>query len=138
MRERQRFAHGADIGVRGRGDTLAAAFEEAALELTCIVADPGRVRPLDVVHVYCRVFDRDLLLVEWLNAIVFEMRTRNMVFSRFDVRIDDCELVARIYGEPLDPLRHEAANHVRGVSDRDVAVEHEPDGSWLAQCLLVA
>ena len=45
MRERQHFAHGADISVRGRGETLAEAFEEAALALTCIVADPGRVRP---------------------------------------------------------------------------------------------
>jgi len=138
MGEWQHFAHGADIGVRGRGETLAEAFKEAALAVTCIVADPGRVRPLDVVHVYCKVPDRDLLLAEWLNAIVFQMTTRHMVFSRFDVKINDCELTARIYGEPLDPLRHEASHHVRGVTDQDATVEHEADGSWLAQCTLVA
>ena len=137
MRERQHFSHGADISVRGRGETLAEAFEEAALALTCIVADPGRVRPLDMVHVYCKVADKDLLLVEWLNTIVYQMTTKRMVFSRFDVKIGDGELVARIYGEPLDPLRHEASHKVRGATE-EATVAHESDGRWTAQCVLVA
>ena len=41
----EHFAHDADIGVRGRGATLSAAFEEAAVALTAVVTDPRRVAP---------------------------------------------------------------------------------------------
>jgi SHS2 domain-containing protein len=45
MSDWQHFAHGADIGVRGRGATLAEAFAAAAVGLTAVVADPLRVSP---------------------------------------------------------------------------------------------
>lgn len=33
----EHFPHGADIGVRGFGPTMAAAFEQAALAMTAVV-----------------------------------------------------------------------------------------------------
>ena len=35
----EHFSHDADIGVRGWGQTLAQAFEQAALALTAVVTD---------------------------------------------------------------------------------------------------
>ena len=40
----QHFHHGADVGVRGIGSTLAQAFEQAALALTAVVTDPATVK----------------------------------------------------------------------------------------------
>ena len=40
----EHFPHEADIGVRGRGETLDIAFEQAARGLTAVVTDPDRVR----------------------------------------------------------------------------------------------
>ena len=39
----EHFPHGADIGVRGIAPTKAGAFEQAALAMTAIVADPRRL-----------------------------------------------------------------------------------------------
>ncbi|MEW5891370.1 MAG: archease, partial [Pseudomonadota bacterium] len=36
----EHFRHGADIGVRGIGDTLGEAFAQGALALTAVVTEP--------------------------------------------------------------------------------------------------
>src|SRR5512139_3851745 len=44
MNRWEHFEHGADIGVRGFGASVAEAFEQAALALTAVIADPAGVR----------------------------------------------------------------------------------------------
>jgi SHS2 domain-containing protein len=130
----QHFAHGADIGVRGRGSTLADAFAAAAVGLTAVVTDPAKVTPRETVHVECAVPDQELLLHEWLNSLVFLMATRRMLFSRFDVHIAGDSLEADAWGEPIDIARHAPAVEVKGATLTELAVRKEPDGRWLAQC----
>ena len=72
------FQHMADIGVHGFGESLAEAFEQAALAMMAVIADPARVRQDDVVEVVCTAPDRGLLLVDWLKAWVYEISTRNI------------------------------------------------------------
>ena len=69
----EHFEHGADIGVRGFGDTLPAAFEQAALAMTAVVADPESIEPRDDVQIECSAPDQELLLVDWLNNRVDEL-----------------------------------------------------------------
>jgi SHS2 domain-containing protein len=83
----EHFEHGADIGVRGIGATLAEAFEQAALALTAVLADPAGVTPSTSVEIRCAAPDDEVLLVDWLNALVYEMATRKMLFGRFGVTI---------------------------------------------------
>lgn len=40
-----------------------------------------------VVHLTCEAPDLELLFVEWLNAIIYEMAVRNMLFGRFLVEL---------------------------------------------------
>src|SRR3974377_2470988 len=80
------FPHDADVGVRGLGATAAEAFEQAAQALTAVVTH-AEVRPLAPVEVRCEAPDLELLFVEWLNAVIYEMAVRRMLFSRFAVRI---------------------------------------------------
>jgi SHS2 domain-containing protein len=136
MSDWQHFAHGADIGVRGRGATLAEAFAAAAAGLTAVVADPLQVRPLQSVHVECTMADRGLLFYEWLNSLIFLMATRRMLFSRFDVRIAGDTLEADAWGEPVDIARQAPAVEVKGATLTELAVRQEPDGRWLAQCVV--
>jgi SHS2 domain-containing protein len=136
MGDWQHFAHGADIGVRGRGATLDEAFAQAAVALTAVVADPATVRPAESVHLQCRMGDRDLLLYEWLNTLVFQMATRHMLFSRFDVHVSADRLEAVAHGEVVDVARHAPAVEVKGATLTELAVRQEPDGRWVAQCVL--
>lgn len=132
----QTFAHEADVGVRGSGDTMADAFAGAATALTAAVCEPARVRPREAVAIECEAPDDELLLVDWLNALVYEMATRHMLFSRFDVGIVGRHLRATAWGEAVDPQRHQPAAEVKGASYCELAVARQPDGSWLAQCVI--
>ena len=72
----EHFAHDADIGIRGIGATRSEAFEQAALALTAAITDPAHVAQRIAVAIRCEAPDDELLLADWLNAIVYEMATR--------------------------------------------------------------
>lgn len=130
------FPHEADIGVRGSGDTVEDAFEGAATAMTAAICDPERVAAREAVIIECAAPDKELLLVDWLNALVYEMATRHMLFSRFEVSIASNHLRATVWGEPVDVVRHQPAAEVKGASFCELVVRQRPDGQWLAQCIV--
>ena len=132
----EHFPHEADMGVRGLGATLEQAFEQAALALTAVVTDPAAVIPTEMIALSCEAPDVELLLVDWLNALIFEMATRSMLFSRFEVQLEGQRLVAKAWGEALDIARHHPAVEVKGATYTALKVARQPDGGWLAQCVV--
>jgi len=104
----EHFPHDADIGVRGFGTTAAEAFEQAGLALTAIVTNAA-VEPATPVEVSCEATDLELLFVDWLNTIIYEMAIRDMLFARFAVTIDGTRLRATLWGEGVDVARHAPA-----------------------------
>ena len=131
----EHFPHGADVGVRGHGPTRAAAFEQAAVALTAAVCDPGSVLSEEAIEIDCEAADEELLLAAWLNAVVYEMAVRRMLFGRFAVAIDGRRLHGRAWGEPVDPGRHRPAVEVKGATLTELRVARGP-GGWLAQCVI--
>lgn len=132
----EHFHHGADIGVRGWGRTPAEAFEQAARALTAVIAEPETVEPREPVEVTLSAPDAELLLVEWLSALVYEMDVRRMLFSRFEVALEADRLRGRAWGERLEVARHRPAVEVKGVTYTELKVAQEPDGTWRAQCVV--
>jgi len=132
----EHFPHEADMGVRGIGLTKEAAFEGAALALTAVITDPDEVIPTQQVTIACQAPDDELLLVDWLNALVYEMATRKMLFSRFNVRFNDHSLHATAWGEPVEVTRHRPAVEVKGATYTDLLVNPDQNGYWIAQCVV--
>jgi tRNA nucleotidyltransferase (CCA-adding enzyme) len=132
----EHFPHQADMGVRGFGATREQAFEQAALALIAVIIDPVNVAPRTTVEIHCEAPDIELLFVDWLNAIVYEMATRRMLFGRFEVHIDGTRLTGRARGEPLDIVRHQPAVEVKGATYTGLRVTQQPDGSWIAECVV--
>ncbi|MEX2648604.1 MAG: archease [Alphaproteobacteria bacterium] len=133
----EHYSHGADVGVRGIGRTKAEAFEQAALALAAVVVDdPAKVGASRRVDVQCEAEDDGVLLVDWLNEIVYAMASENCLFGRFHVAIDGSSLRAVALGEPVDVARHAPAVEVKGATFTDLRVERHPDGLWLAQCIV--
>ena len=130
------FPHDADIGVRGIGPTRASAFEQAARALEMAVTDPERIAPLVSVEVTCEAPDDRFLLVDWLNALIYEMSTRRMVFGRFAVTIEGARLHGQAWGEPVDPMRHRPAVEPNGATLTALKVAQRGDGAWVAQCIV--
>jgi SHS2 domain-containing protein len=131
----EHYGHEADVGVRGIGSTKAEAFEQAALALTAVVTDPAAVEPCEHVSVQCEAPDDELLFAEWLNALVYEMATRRMLFSRFAVKLDGTRLAAEAWGEPVEAERHHPAVEVKGATYTTLRVAREGD-AWLAQTVV--
>lgn len=131
----EHFPHEADIGVVGRGATRAEAFRQAAVALTAVITDPAGVMRTEAVPIACRAASDELLLLEWLNTLIYEMAVRRMVFGDFDVEIADGTLTATAHGEPVDVERHEPAVEVKGATFTALEVREEP-GGWRAQCVV--
>jgi tRNA nucleotidyltransferase (CCA-adding enzyme) len=131
----EHFEHGADMGIRGFGPTLADAFAQAALALTAAIVDPRTVESRESVDIQCDAPDTELLLVVWLNELVYEMSSRRMLFGRFDVQVEGGRLHARVWGEPVDRARHRPAVEVKGATCTALRVGRD-DGRWLAQTVV--
>lgn len=130
------FQHVADIGVHGHGPTLAGAFEQAALALTGIVTDPARVRAEHRVRIRCAAPDPELLLADWLNALIFEMATRKMLFVKFTVTLGEGTLEAEAEGEAVDVERHRPVAEPKGATYTGLEVRQDERGHWHARCVV--
>jgi len=132
----EHFPHGADVGVRGCGLSKEIAFAQAALALTAVIAEPDTIVAKTGVKIRCEAPDDALLLADWLNAIIYEMSVRKMLFGAFDVTIEDNQLTAVAHGEKIDPERHRPAVEVKGATYTNLDVRQEKDGTWIAQCVV--
>lgn len=129
------FAHEADIGIAGEGQSLNDAFAQVALALTAVVTD-APVQPRTNVVIRCEAPSTELLLADWLNALVYEMATRRMLFGRFDVTIDGTQLHAVAWGEAVDRDRHAPAVEVKGATYTALSVERLPTDGYRVQCVV--
>lgn len=130
------FPHGADIGLCGYGPTLDAAFEQTALAMTDAVTDPSDVRPEESVQIECQAPDAELLLIDWLNALIFEMSTRNMLFGRFEVHIEGDRLTGTAWGEPVSRERHKPTVEVKGATYTALEIKRDDGGIWRTRCVI--
>jgi SHS2 domain-containing protein len=132
----EHYSHPADVGIRGFGPTKEEAFGQAALAMTAVIADLRKVQPKEMVEITCCEQDDELLFVSWLNALLYEMAIRKMLFSKFEVGIKDGQLQAKAWGEKINLERHNPVVEVKAATFADLKVQQEKDGNWVAQCIV--
>lgn len=132
----EHFSHEADMGVRGVGDSKDEAFEQTALAMTAVITSPETVVPGEEVDINCEAPDDELLLVDWLNALIYEMATRRMLFGRFKVHTENGSLRAKAWGEAVDATKHQPTVEVKGATYTALYVGHNESGAWVAQCVV--
>ncbi|MEN8174369.1 MAG: archease [Pseudomonadota bacterium] len=141
----EHFHHGADIGVRGTGASLAEAFEQAAMALTAVMTDPAAVKPVRPIEVRCAAPDAELLFADWLNILIYQTAVEQMLFSRFRVTLtqrpaategDTWSLEGMAWGEPIDRQKHHPAVEIKGATYTELRVAQTAEGQWLAQCVV--
>jgi SHS2 domain-containing protein len=135
------FPHGADVGLIGEGPTREAAFAACVEAMTAAICDLAMVAPTQGVSIACEGGDDELLLYAFLNALVFEMATRRMLFRRAEVTITGSGLERRrlegtAWGEPVEPSRHQPAVEVKGATMTMLRVAQEADNRWHARCVI--
>jgi SHS2 domain-containing protein len=132
----EHYPHPADIGIRGFAQTKEEAFGQAGLALTAVITDLQTVQPKEMVEISCEEQDDELLFVGWLNALLYEMATRRMLFGKFEISIENNHLYARAWGEKMDRKKHSPSVEVKAATYADLKVEQDKNGSWLVQCIV--
>lgn len=130
------FPYEGDIGVRGMGWTEQSAFEQAALALTSIVCEPEKIAQREVVFIHCHAPNPEILLMDWLNALIREAATRNMIFGRFRVNLFDHRLEGIAWGDTRDQKHQHRLLEIKRATDTELQVEKQINGRWLAQCVI--
>lgn len=130
------FEHTADLGLRVRAPDLNTLFSDAGRGLCAMVVEnPDEVRPVETRTIEIAGTDREYLLFDWLNELLYLCDTQHLVFSQCDARVGDSGLSATVRGETLDPDRHRLTHEVKAITYHHLKLEQTPDG-WLAEVIV--
>jgi SHS2 domain-containing protein len=129
-----------DLAFVARGasaEEVFAASAEALLAAT--VEDPAAVEARLEHRLALEEPDLELLLLAFLNELVFVRDARGWLLRAAEVRIDGppgaARLEARLVGEQLDPARHRLAAEVKAATAHGLRVARV-DGGWEAAVTL--
>ena len=132
------FEHKADIGVRGQGKTLEGAFSDAAKAMFSIEINLEKVRATKKIKIKCSAENIEELFVEWLNSLLAQASLHEMVFSDFEVKIDEKknELIGIAGGEKLNES-HEPKLEIKAATYSQLKVFlDKKTKEWVAQCIV--
>lgn len=99
--------HTADVGIVAYGADVEELFSNAALALFSLITELESIE--EKLHFDLKVSsqDRDSLLVEWLNELIYLFDVEHILFNRFDIEsLTHNQLKAVCYGETFDPMKH--------------------------------
>ena len=135
-REFEVLEHPADIGFRAFGGTLPELFAQSALAMLSIAADPAAALPREEYPLTVESGDRESLLVDWLNEVLYWFDGKLIAFRDFRVtRFRDNAIEAVGMGEPRDPVRHRARLIVKAATYHQLKIERR-GGLWVAEVYL--
>lgn len=135
------YEHEADIGIEGIGVSKVDAFIQAALALTAVITNLDNVDPKTKVEIICEAPNDELIFVDWLNALVYEMANRKMLFSRFELDINSKQadtrvLYASAWGEKIEQTKHQPAVEIKGATYTTLSVYTDDNHLWHAQTVV--
>ncbi|MBS3908420.1 MAG: archease [Actinobacteria bacterium] len=127
--------HTADVGLKAHGHTLKEAFENAATGMFSLITDLENIKPSMSREISVEAEDRESMLVEWLNELLYRFEVEYTVFKRFEIVEWDEEhhMRAVAYGEPLDLGRHQIGTQIKACTYHMLKIEHNED--WSAQVI---
>ncbi len=130
--------HTADVGIEVRAPTLDELFVAAAQGFTkVLITNPSAVRPRTSIDIELEGTDLADLLVRWLAELLYLFEVERMLFSRYQLRVDQTgiRMQAQAKGEPYDPHRHHAGLEIKAVTYHEARVELTADGTWHARVI---
>jgi len=127
--------HTADVGLRAYGHSLKEAFENSAVGMFSLITDLESIKPTASEEVVIEAEDRESMLVEWLNELLYRFEVEYVVFKRFEIIDWDEEhhMRAIAHGEPLDLGRHQIKTQIKACTYHMLKIEHNE--YWSAQVI---
>lgn len=121
--------HTADVGVIAYGADVKELFSNAALALFSLITEPESIEEKLQQGLEINSEDRDSLLVEWLNELIYFFDAEHILFSRFEIEnLTHKQLKATCYGEKIDPSKHKIKAGIKAATYHMLEVDKDSSG----------
>jgi SHS2 domain-containing protein len=130
------FDHTADIGIRGRGATLAELYASMAQGLVELIAEDSPLQPVEARPIDLSAPDAEVLLLRWLKELLFWFSTDRFLPVRYEwTEATSTRLRARVWGDVFDPAQHTQGREVKAITRHALAVRHDAQG-WTGEVIV--
>ncbi len=132
----RQLPHTADLAWRIWGGSLPELFENAAGALVATMTDRRYIRRLEKREIAVESPDRESLLVDWLNHLLYLFDVAGFLGREFQVtKLTDQRLEATAWGERFDPERHPEKTAIKAATYHYLEIRPREDG-WQATVIL--
>jgi SHS2 domain-containing protein len=115
--------HTADIGIRAFGTDLKEAFVNTAKGMFQLITEDN-VREEIFRDIRVTAPDHEVLLVEWLNELIYYFDAEQLLFNRFEIiSLTPQEIRSRCWGEKVDKSRHELKRGIKSTTYHMLKIE---------------
>ena len=121
----EEIEHTADRAFRVQGRTFAELLENAARAMSSLDQLGPNEEPSVVRTIEAEGIDRETLLVNWLNEILYLEQTLGEAYNRFQIlESSNLHLHARLNGRQAG----ERVSHIKAATFHDLAITQTPEG----------
>jgi SHS2 domain-containing protein len=129
MERYEQFPHTADIGIRVYGVNLEELFENAAFAMFDIMADLEGIDPSVTQDFEIKAENRNDLLVAWLEELLYEFCTKQIIFSEFRIKeISNTYLSAEVSGQNVGKNRNRLKTEIKAATYSGVDIKKTENG----------
>ena len=127
--------HTADIGIVAQGEDISRAFINVAKGLFSLIIDPAEVSVKKSREIAVTAPDREALLVNWLNELIYLLDAERALFRDFEIiEITETGLKAKVSGEKINTRKHHLQREVKAATYHQLKIEQTAAG-WRAQVI---
>lgn len=121
--------HTADIGIVAYGANIKELFINAAVGLFSLMTDLDTIKEDIQREVELSGEDKETLLVEWLNELIYIFDVEHIIFKRFQINeFNDNRVKARCFGEKIKPGQHKLKREVKAATYHMLRISKSSDG----------
>jgi len=127
----------ADVAFVAYGKDLNELFANSALAMFEVMINTKQIEEKVEERVSVDGYDLESLMFNWLNELLYISDSKNLAFSKFEVKVDDknFKLEAICKGEEINPKKHETRTVVKAATYHQMKIWQE-DNLWKAQVIL--
>lgn len=121
-----------DAEIEAYGRSLEEAFQNAGLATEDTMVSVSTIHPVIKTIIKLEAKDLESLLYSWLESLITQQDTENLLFSKFSCRIKKIaagfKLESVCYGEKFDAQRHEQKTAIKAPTYHDMKIIQKENG----------
>ena len=120
--------HTADVSIKAYGKSLKELFENAALGMFNILADLEGITTSTELEIKVEALDREELLIEWLDELLFNFYTKHIIFCGFNItELTDNNLTAKVKGRFIGENKNRLKAEIKAATRHDLHIGKKED-----------